>query len=303
MPAGGYLARCLELFGPTIEERFGWRPDYAGLERALQPVREGRRELAAADIETIQSGRYWDFRQFWRFPDARELARELDFAAIAAPLGRLPLDEEATIGRLHTAFKYIENVSVVLRFLHPDHYGIISPPVEKVLEVRRGRSDVETYLNYLAEIRAVREHHALPRAADADMALWVLQERVLSGWSEPELRRAWREDEWMLRRRAVNLLSELPGLADPLVLARALAEANTGLAGALASFEFERRMRAARGASAATDGVAPDGPLGRAARIRDALLGRGPRPGRAEVIELIEAAERLGDTSQEEEHR
>jgi hypothetical protein len=181
-----YLHRCCELFGQTVETLHGWRPDYAGLEKALEPVRLRKREFSYRDIETIQNGRYWDFRQFWRFPGESDLEREVDFAEMSRLIQRLPLDEAQAIGRLHAAFKYIENVSVVLRFVNPAQYGILSPPLEKLLEVRRGRNEVETYLSYLRDLRDARDHYGLPRAADADMALWVLQERVrwrASSWS------------------------------------------------------------------------------------------------------------------------
>jgi hypothetical protein len=275
-----------------MESRHGWRPDYAGLERALEPVRLRRRDLTGADLETIQNGRYWDFKQFWRFPDAGDLGREIDLAEMSRLIGRLPLDEERAITRLHAAFKYIENVSVLLRFLHPGNYGIISPPVEKVLEVRRGRTEVETYLNYLRDLRDVRDHHGLARAADADMALWVLQERVLSSYRDHDLLREFRDDSWLLRRRAVNLMAELGELSDAgdhLDLARALADVDVDLAAILATHELERRLRAwSRGAPAEREGMA-----GRVAAIRERLLEPGGRVTRAEVFDLIEEAGRL----------
>jgi hypothetical protein len=306
---GSYLHRCLALFGETMESRQGWRPDYAGLERALEPVRRRGRDLTYADLETIQNGRYWDFRQFWRFPGAGDISHELDFALMSRLIGRLPLDEEHAIGRLHVAFKYIENVSVVLRFLHPDQYGIISPPVEKVLEVRRGRTEVETYLNYLRDLRDVRDHHGMARAADADMALWVLQERVLSSYRDLDLLRAFRADTWLLRRRAVNLLAELGEIddaGDHLDLARALADVNLPLAAILAAHELQRRLLARLGQAgpselaalidrAASSGEAPSvvERWRRAAAIRERLLQPGGAPTRAETMALIEEAERL----------
>ena len=307
-----YLHRCCELFGQTVETLHGWRPDYAGLEKALEPVRLRKREFSYRDIETIQNGRYWDFRQFWRFPGESDLEREVDFAEMSRLIQRLPLDEAQAIGRLHAAFKYIENVSVVLRFVNPAQYGILSPPLEKLLEVRRGRNEVETYLSYLRDLRDARDHYGLPRAADADMALWVLQERVLSSYSDHELMRQFRSDTWLLRRRAVNLLAELGGMAgtdDFLDLARALVEANVSLAGALAGFELERRLRARLGA--AERGLGLEATLDalsrkaepaeveawrRAARARDLFLDAGVdsrQPTRRDVTEIIDEIERL----------
>ena len=90
-----WLHRCLALFPETVESLHGWRPDYASLEKAVEPVRAGRRDLSYADLETIQNGRYWDFRHFWRFPDKGEIGTELDLAGISRLIPRLPLDEES----------------------------------------------------------------------------------------------------------------------------------------------------------------------------------------------------------------
>jgi hypothetical protein len=275
-------------------------------------VRLRQRDFAYRDIETIQNGRYWDFRQFWRFPGERDLEREVDFGELSRLIQRLPLDEARTIGRLHAAFKYIENVSVVLRFVNPAQYGILSPPLEKLLEVRRGRTEVETYLNYLRDLRDARDHYGLERAADADMALWVLQERVLSSYRDQDLLLQFRADTWMRRRRAVNLLAELGGMTgtdDFLELARALLEAHVSLAGALAGFELERGLRARLDAGQRGPGLettiaslaSQEDPARvdawrRAAHTRDLLLDAGEdgrRPTRRDIAGIIEEIDRL----------
>jgi len=51
------------------------------------------------------------------------------------------------VAALLEVFKSVELVSIILRFVKPEHYGIISPPVERVLDVQRGSDAVETYLN------------------------------------------------------------------------------------------------------------------------------------------------------------
>ncbi|HET9480365.1 MAG TPA: hypothetical protein VFP98_01285 [Candidatus Polarisedimenticolia bacterium] len=287
--AASYLHRCLELFAETMHERHGWRPDYEGLEKALEPVRRRSRGFSFRDLETIQNPRYWDFRQFWRFPAESDIRQEIEEEEMARLIRELPLDEARAIGRLHAAFKFIENVSVVLRFVHPDHYGILSPPVEKVLEVRRGRTQVETYLNYLADLRALKAHHRLERAADADMALWVLQERVLSSYRDHELLREFRCDTWLLRRKAVNLLAELAEADQPLELARALCEVHLPLAAAVACHELERRLHAAQ--------CAPGGPgheqILRGRYLHERAVGTGARPSRVEVLEMIRIAQQL----------
>ena len=43
--------------------------------------------------------------------------------------------EEHIVDQLLGIFRHIEPVSVVMRFIKPDDYGILSYPVEKILEV------------------------------------------------------------------------------------------------------------------------------------------------------------------------
>ena len=171
---------------------------------------------------------------------------------------------------MHAGLKFIENVSVVLRYVNPLQYGIISPPVEKVLEVRRGRTEVETYLNYLRDIRDVRDHHGLARAADADMALWVVQERILSSYRDHDLLREFRGDLFLRRRRAVNLLAGLGDAAqddDLPALAKALVDIHPTLAATIAA--------------------------GLAAGAR----GQRAKPGREETLRLIEEVVRIREGS------
>jgi len=296
-----YLHRCLEMFGETMQERYGRKPDYPGLERVLEPIRTGDRSFSYRDLETIQNPRYGDFRQFWRFPIEGEIARETRWEHLSRVMQRLPLDEAEAIRHLHAAFKYVQSVSVVLRFVLPDHYGILSPPVEKVLGVRRGANEVETYLYYLKDIRDVRDHYGFDRAADADMALWVLQERVLLTYRYPDLLAAYRADRWLQERRSINLLAEMSDVGDVLDMARAWADVSRLPAAMLAASEFERRLRAALGVTGSAD---------LAARIREAAADhsgekidswiRGlalrdrfhedPAPTRSEILDLIELA-------------
>ena len=289
-----YLHRCLELFPETMQQRHGWLPDYPGLEKRLAPIRAGERNFTYHDLEVIQDRRYWDFREFWRFPDESQFHHEIDGPDMTSMLRALPLDESASLVRLQEVFKSIENVSVLLRFVHPEQYGILSPPVEKVLEVRRGRTGVETYLNYLRDIRSVRDHHLFERAADVDMALWVLEERVLTSYRDHDLLVGYREDAFLHRVRTVNLLAELGEADDPLAFARALVEVHRGLAAALASFAFEKILRRSGGDDRikVADLLPFDTPS-RGLHLRHLLTDPDRPASRDEVMELIELAEEL----------
>jgi hypothetical protein len=52
--------------------------------------------------------------------------------------------------------KNIELVSIVLRFVDPYNFGMFTPPVEKLLETKREYNYVETYINYLNDLKKIK---------------------------------------------------------------------------------------------------------------------------------------------------
>ncbi len=150
--------------------------------------------------------------------------------------------EAPLITGLMDVFKSIELVSIILRFVRPEHYGIISLPVERVLDVRRGSEAIETYQNYLADLRAVRFHYGFKRTADADMALWVLHERCFGESRDPAVRRAYLADPFMLELRAKNLVAPLTEISYSR-LAAALREPAPELAALIACYTMELLIR------------------------------------------------------------
>ena len=149
--------------------------------------------------------------------------------------------------RLVTLFRFIEPVSVILRFVVPKDYGIFSAPVMKVLEVRRGNSLVETYGNYLADLRELRDEKGFKSAAEIDMALWVLQFGVLEGrlpgQERAELLEAFEADAHLRAIRVRNLSDRLFKDFTRVQLAEALQPVNRALAAQLAGIEFEAMVR------------------------------------------------------------
>jgi len=152
--------------------------------------------------------------------------------------------ERAVINDLLLAFRSIELVSIILRFIRPESFGILSPPVERVLDVRRGSGAVETYINYLRDLRKIRDHYeGLPRAADADKALWVLHEKCFSEPPEdPAMKQEYERDVFMQRLRAANLVAPLESLSLPR-LAEALETVRNDLAGLVGCYAFEDGVR------------------------------------------------------------
>jgi hypothetical protein len=180
------------------------------------------------------------FQTHWILPPEDHVSRALKYQSF--DFRRLPNEEANLIASLLAVFKSIELVSIILRFVKPEHYGIISPPVEKILDVQRGRGAVKTYLNYLRDLRNVRRYYHFERTADADMGLWVLHERFSSKPDDP-IWRSYETDPFMLRLRAKNLMDHFLTNVPYPDLANSLVETNLKLAAQLAGIAFERMVR------------------------------------------------------------
>ena len=133
--------------------------------------------LTYDDIEKIRNSRIWNADTFGYWPSRSEVESVLESTEWS--FRTLPEEEEKVIGDLLETFHQIELVSVILRFVVPEHYGIMSPPVEKVLGIGPFRKHSERYLAYLDNLREIRHARNFRSAAEVDMALWVLQVGIL----------------------------------------------------------------------------------------------------------------------------
>jgi len=239
-----YLHTCLSLHGDLSEKLFGRRQNLEEVEAKAQQVRSSGR-LTYDDIEVIRNEEHWSGGQFWHWPSREEIGEELE--KMPWEWGKLHKKEKekATIKRLLALFRNIEPVSVVLRFIDPREYGILSPPVEKALELSPTSSPLDKYLDYLQNLRYVRDNRALGTAASVDMALWVLQlgviEQRLDGW-EP-LFEEFRADRRLAAIRVRNLTESLFETMSRSDLAEALLPTNRELSSEIAALEFERAVR------------------------------------------------------------
>lgn len=117
---------------------------------------------------------------------------------------------------------------MVLRFVVPKHYGILSSPVEHALGIQPAAESIDRYLNYVKDLRLIRDARGFDTAAQVDQALWTLQLGVLGGRLDDvaELKTAHEKDTLLRGIRVKNLADGLfgPGIAK-LDLAQALAPA------------------------------------------------------------------------------
>jgi hypothetical protein len=151
---------------------------------AIEVVGKSLREINPITYENLAglfeaADQHWGwFSQYWYVPSqAGPLRFSFEFGDLD------DRNERQAIRELLEEIKHIELVSIILRFIRSDQYGILSPPVERVLNVGWGSDAVETYVNYLRDLRAIRREVGFPKVADADMALWVLHAKCFGGES------------------------------------------------------------------------------------------------------------------------
>lgn len=267
-----YLHTCLALHSDLTDILYGRRQDLKKIEDRISKVRSSR-QLTYEDIENMRDPKIWNTDMFGYWPQREEIesvleAKDWDF-------WNLPKKEEKAIADLHSVFRQIEPVSLILRFIVPDEYGIVSPPVEKVLGINSFGSHSEKhrpnlegiysekYLAYLHDLRDIREDRGFDRVADVDMALWVLQMGVLEGRLKNSenygaLRDGFRQDSKLRQIQVRNLTKRLfdESNMSRLELAEALVATDVKAAGQIAGVEFERSMKRLAGA-------VPDDALGK----------------------------------------
>lgn len=246
--SGDYLHVCRGLHAELTKIHYGRTQDLDSIQRQSARVRSSRR-LTYSDVEKIRNSIVWNADQFGYWPSRDEVeclleSTEWDF-------WNLPKQEDRAIASLLLVFRQIEPVSVILRFIAPKHYGILSPPVEKVLGLGPFRRHRDRYQAYLENLRALREDRNFSTTADVDMALWVLQVGILDCELQDhlnqdeflDLREGFGSDSKLREIRVGNLTRQLFSDITRSQLAEALLATNIELAGQIAGIEFERFVR------------------------------------------------------------
>lgn len=243
-----YLHRCRDLHAQVTGIRYGRAQNLAGIEKAVARIRSSRR-LTYDDIARIRDDETWNADAFGYWPPRDEVesilkSTEWDF-------WNLPKREDKAISGLLQVYRQIEPVSVILRFVVPKHYGIMSPPVEKVLGLGPFRRHPERYRAYLRNLRDIRDNRGFDTTAEVDMALWVLQLGVLDNMLADHLPKdeyealqdGFRRDSKLREIRVGNLTRQIFSDMTRSELAEALLATNVELAGQVAGIEFERSVK------------------------------------------------------------
>ena len=241
MSTRGYLHDCLDLFQAVTKHRYGKIQRLDEVERRVAGMLKDGRGLWEI-IRYIYDNGEFDAEIFGFLPD--EIEAELK--KTTWHLQWQTLSEKELVRHLHGVFRQIEPVSMVLRFIDPNRYGIFSSPVATILGVRHRRKATVTYQAYLESLREVRDERGFDRTADVEMALWALHVGVLDRRLPEEQYRGLKESyerDVPLRQIATrNLTSQLLSENTKLRVAEYLLgkKEEIALAGQIAGIEFEQ---------------------------------------------------------------
>lgn len=310
--ATDYLHICASRHGELIERLSGRAENLGTVERAVALVGSSRKLTPGTLAAIVGSPDFTAATKFWTWPTPAEMEAGLGDEELV--LWNLPRNERPLLKKLRRVFKTFEAVSVVLRFVVPRHYGILSTPVEHLLGIQPSAESIDRYLNYVKDLRYIRDQRGFENAADVDRALWTLQLGVLAGrlGDCEHLTREYGRDTLLGSIKAKNLADSLFERTTRLDLAESLAPHRIQLAGDLAALEFERvvrsyanRARAAEELKTIIDAHAPAHLVGQWQHGR-ALRNRAVHGGELnshEVAELIACARGVESLAREKRRR
>lgn len=235
-----YLHDCLELHGEVAELRYG-KPQRVGeLERQVETMKANGSALWDV-ICAIHAYEGFPADMFGFLPEEQiePQLKEGDWHLRWRRPGRVLIDG------LFKAFRQIEPVSLIVRFIDPARYGIMSGPVAAILGVRPRRSATATYNAYLKALGEIARRRGFDRIADVEMALWALQVGALADKLLPptqckSLARSYRSDALLQQLQTRNLIMQLFREKPKLDIAESLLTTDVALAGQIAGIEFEQ---------------------------------------------------------------
>ena len=134
-------------------------------------------------MQIIENSAGWTYPSWWPL-----LSEKIKQPIILPTNLHSPQSKQDAVEILNSRLRHIEVVSVVLRFLCPEEFGILSPPVINLVNLPRTMSHVELYSRYLSLLAKLRDDYGvLEKAAYVDMALWSaahLPTKYRSLWKE-----------------------------------------------------------------------------------------------------------------------
>lgn len=162
-------------------------------------------------------------------------------------LGLTGTDPKVLVQSLLSLFHNIGTASLLLRFVHPQQFGIFSTPVINLLLVTRPAT-IDLYLAYCDELVRWRDHFKMASAAQTETALWAFAEytKLADGDAgATSAIRAFDNDMWIQRERVAQVIRPFFRRYGLLHLARVLLDEDCVLSGKIAAEEYERLLNCA----------------------------------------------------------
>lgn len=224
---------------------YRFRYDFAAIEKRFEDHRGGCKSLTARDVTWLLHRDNAPFGNYWPEPNKKILG-QLSRKALRLDLRSQDRQDKEDLAReLLGVVHDIGVTSIILRFVHPDSFGVFSSPVHALLLVNR-RSTLELYLAYCDELIAYKEKFNLSSVAEVEMALTGLYEIMKSEGEDSEVaQRSFQKDIWVQRRRAANVVRPFLRGSGKLELAKILLEEDPSLAAMIARAEYDRRLQCA----------------------------------------------------------
>jgi len=164
-----------DIFRKLINMKHGMVIDFNSIEQKLKYLREGG-PLTYDDLDVIADDNCWPFKKYWMWPCREQIDDKL--IKTNNCFMDLPDNEEKIIDQLLDIFKNISLVSIILRFVCPKFYAIYSRPPLYLLRIERGLNDIDEYINYVNELRILKESFKEDQTAEADMIVWEIAEET-----------------------------------------------------------------------------------------------------------------------------
>lgn len=175
------LKKCFECVALYQAVKYGRQLIPEKIEKRFVKIRSGKAALSWRILKQLKNSKTWIFDDYWVMPSRHDLIKTLHKAKKLFPV--TAENEKDVIRNLCRIFKNIEVVSILLRFIDPVNYGVMSPPVKYAIQskLHSGWDYVGEYCEYLSLLREYKAEHGFARTADLETALWVLVEKCLRG--------------------------------------------------------------------------------------------------------------------------
>jgi len=193
-----WMKEFLSEFPNATERHTGMRQRLDLVESLVSEARRSR-EVTVETLRILENNEHWTYPAWWP-----SLSKILKSPITLPPDFQEEVNRQRAIQSLLNRLQHIEVVSVVLRFLFPEEFAIISPPVCALLNLPPLDDHVPYYMSYLRTLSLLADYYGLGRVADVDMALWSAAH---SQADLPAIAQLMYQDEYFQEIRLKNMFS------------------------------------------------------------------------------------------------